>query len=85
MKKTGTRNVLRRTVALCLCAAVFAVMGFACFGADAAAETVKSGIDWGNGVTTAMVLEWAAYIGGCVAAIFLIAGAAVLLVLEKKK
>lgn len=79
--KTKTKKVFRHTAAFVLCAAVFATFAFCCFGADAAV----SGIDWGNGVTTAVVLEWAAYIGGCLAAIFVLTFAAVVFVLEKKE
>ena len=47
--------------------------------------TTLAGIDWGHGVTTDVVLEWAVTIGCCLALIFGIAAVAVGFILERKK
>ena len=47
--------------------------------------TTHAGIDWGHGVTTAVVLEWAAKIGICLAVIAVLCAVVVFAVLERKR
>ena len=84
MFRRFSKKTVRRVLALVLCIAVLTLTAVSVFGADAAEETRKA-IDWGNGVTTDVVLEWAVTIGCCIAGIFIVSGRAVGLVLEKKK
>ncbi len=79
---------LRRAVALVLCVAAVLSLSAGCLAATTTVVTEKTtmaGIDWGHGVTTSEILEWAVTIGCCLAVIFVLAGVVVTLVLEKKK
>lgn len=88
MKKCSKKVLIRRVAVLAVCFAVFMLLGTAVSAAETTvvteATTIK-GIDWGHGVTTDVVLEWAGKIGISMAIIFGLAGVAVGLVSEKNK
>ena len=84
------RRIFRCAVlALALCLVIFALPSAECMAAGTTtvteATTTAGGIDWGHGVTTDVILNWAVTIAGCMGAIFVLCSVAVMGVLEKKK
>ncbi len=75
--------------ALAFCLMIFTVPAAECMAAGTTTVTEETttagGIDWGHGVTTDVILEWAVTIAGCICAIFVLCSVAVMSVLEKKK
>lgn len=88
MRKNGKRRLFRRTAVVLVCLAVLLLIPDAVFAAETTVvtpATTLAGIDWGHGVTTDVILEWAVKIGISMAVIFVLAGIAIGLVSEKKK
>ena len=88
MRKNGKRRLFLRTAVLLVCLTVLLLASTAAGAAGTTVvtkATTLAGIDWGHGVTTDVILEWAVKIGISMAVIFGVAGIAVALVSEKKK
>lgn len=86
MTKNGKRKLFRRAVVFAVCLAVLALLGVAANAETTVVTkaTTHAGIDWGHGVTTDVILEWAVKIGISMAVIFVSAGISIGLVSEKK-
>ena len=89
MNNNWKKTVFRRAVAVFLCVLLMAAVVPGAFAAGSTTvvtpATTQAGIDWGHGVTTDVVLEWAVTIACCMAVIFGVSGVVVAFVLEKKK
>ena len=88
MTENGKRKLFRRAVVFAVCLTVLLLASTAAGAAETTVvtkATTLAGIDWGHGVTTDVILEWAVKIGISMAVIFGLAGIAVGLVSEKKK